>query len=89
MLKKIFSPILSSFESGEGEYSYKKSHRVVLVVIGGLFLVLSMSTIATGIIFSEIGAVIPAVVFLAASVTCLVVGGLGSDRAVSKIWGSK
>lgn len=89
MLKKIFSPMLRYFESGEGEYSYKRSHRVVLVMIGCLFTLLSIGTMAIGIGFSQAGAILPAVVFLAAGITCLVVGGLGSDRAVSKIWGSK
>jgi hypothetical protein len=35
------------------------------------------------------GGVLPALVFFAASFVSMVVGLLGSERAVAKIWGSK
>lgn len=85
----IFSPILGAFEGGEEPFVYKKSHRTILVVLGTLFLLLSLALVGIGIIFSMGGALIPSAVFFAVAVASLVVGTLGSDRAVAKIWGSK
>lgn len=88
-MRKIFSPILGYFESGEGTYSYKKSHRTILIVVGSLFLILSSISVAAIVATSQLGAVIPILVFFITGLVCLVVGGLGTDRAVAKIWGSK
>ena len=89
ILRKLLSPLLNYFESGEDSYSYKKSHRVILIVVGCLFLLLSIAIIATGITFAQTGAAFPGLIFLSISITCLTIGSLGTDRAVSKIWGSK
>ncbi len=40
-LRKVFSPILDTFESGDDDYAYRPSHRTILIVVGVLFLVLS------------------------------------------------
>jgi uncharacterized membrane protein len=89
LLRKLFSPLLNPLEMGEEKYSYKKSHRVALVGVGSLFLALSTSTILIGLYNSQIAALFPGTVFLAASIFCLVVGALGNDRAVSKLWRNK
>lgn len=88
-LRKLFFPILSNFEGGEDEYAYKKSHRIILIAVGCLFSVLSISALAAGVAYDQIGAAFPGLIFLAVAVTCLVVGVLGTDRAVAKIWSSK
>ncbi|MBL4865777.1 MAG: hypothetical protein JKY67_05310 [Pseudomonadales bacterium] len=89
ILRKLLSPLLGYFDSGEGAYSYKNSHRTILIVVGCLFLFLAISVIAAGIAFSQMGAVFPGLIFLSVAFTCLAVGSFGSDRAVSRIWGSK
>ncbi|MBL4782780.1 MAG: hypothetical protein JKX92_11115 [Porticoccaceae bacterium] len=89
ILRKLFSPLLRYFEAGEGTYGYKKSHRVVLIVAGCLFLCLASAIIAAGAIFSRMGAVFPSLIFFCVGTTCLAVGSLGTDRAVAKIWGSE
>lgn len=89
LLRKLFSPILNYFESGEEEYSYKDSHRAILVVVGTLFVLLSFISLVASLAAGPIGALIPFVVFFGGGIICLVVGGLGNDRAVSKIWGNK
>lgn len=89
MMRKIFSPILGYFESGEDEYSYKKSHRTILVVVGCLFLVLCGISAAAAVVTSQLGAIVPLLVFFSAGLVCLVVGAFGADRAVAKIWGNK
>lgn len=77
------------FETGQPAINYKPSHRMVLVVIGLLFLVLSGASAASALVSGELGALIPILVFLGVATVVLVVGTLGSDSAVCKIWGRK
>lgn len=88
-LRKLFSPLLNCFEAGKGEYHYRQSHRTALIVAGGLFLILSSVSLWAALTAAQTGAFIPLVVFFTASVVCLVVGTLGTERAVATIWGSK
>ncbi|ORU90662.1 MAG: hypothetical protein A6F71_06820 [Cycloclasticus sp. symbiont of Poecilosclerida sp. M] len=87
--RKISQPILSIFESGEEAYSYKESHRKILLVMGGLFLFLSAVSAMSAIVSSQIGGVIPFLVFFLLGFVCEIVGLLGNNRAVAKMWGSK
>lgn len=87
--RTLFSPILKYFESGVGSYNYKKSHRIILIVVGCLFLLLSFISIAGGLATSLMGAAIPFLVFFLGGLLCLAIGALGTDRAVAKIWGTK
>ena len=88
-MRNIFSPILNYFESGEGAFNYKKSHRTILLVVGCLFLFLSFITVASAIVALQVAAAIPFLVFFIIGSICVVVGSLGTDRAISKIWGNK
>ncbi len=87
--RTLFAPILGYFELGEGPFSYKKSHRIILIVVGCLFLLLAFISIAGGLASSIMGAVIPFLVFFLGGSLCLVIGALGTDRAVAKIWGTR
>jgi len=89
LLRKIFSPLLSIFEAGDNPYNYKKSQRTILLIIGAIFLILSILVTIAGAATGEYGAMFPSIIFLAVSVTCLVIGFLGTERAVAKIWGNK
>lgn len=84
---KLFWPILKFFETDAEATHYKKSHRVILIVVGALFMVLSVGSAASAFVSGEVGAFIPVVVFFGVGTVALVVGLLGSDSAVSKIWG--
>jgi|TARA_Y100001001_G_scaffold125704_1_gene124198 hypothetical protein len=88
-LRQLFSFILKPLESGQVGPSYKDSHRTVLKLVGVLFLVLATVSIGALVYTGKIGALIPALVFLGVGGTCLVVGALGSDVAVSKMWGNR
>ena len=89
ILIKLFWPILRFFETAEAAPNYKKSHRVALNVVGTLFLFLAAvsarATSATG----DLGSLLPVAVFGFVGLVALVVGVLGSDGAVCKIWGTK
>lgn len=87
--RKLFSPLLSIFEKGDGPYSYRASHRKILIVIGFLF-----SGLAGGVyvIFPDeegSGFLFPVIVFFAVAAVCIIVGILGNDRAVANIWGNR
>lgn len=89
LLRKLCAPILQPFESAQGDYVYRPSHRKILIVLGLLCIfIASVSahfTLSTG----ELGGLIPIAVFFVTGLVCEIVGWLGSDRAVAKIWKSK
>ncbi|MGH1461304.1 MAG: hypothetical protein ACRBB6_04645 [Neptuniibacter sp.] len=87
--RKLFAPLLNIFESGDEPYSYKKSHRTILIGVGCLFLIITTCVTVAGFAFNQMGAAIPGLVFFTVGVTCLIVAILGSDRAVAKIWGNR
>lgn len=88
-LTKIFWPILKFFETDVVPENYKKSHRIALNVLGGLFMFLSL--VSAWAAFSVVGlsSLIPIVVFFSVGLVAVVVGCLGSTGAVAKIWGTK
>ena len=89
LLRTAFSPILNTFESGTEEYTYRPSHRTILIVMGVLFggLATTVFVMASG--GESMGFFIPVTVFGLVSLVTLVVGILGTERAVAKIWGNK
>jgi hypothetical protein len=88
-LQQLFAPLLNLFEKGEGEYSYKPSFRRILLVVGYLFLVIASGALYVAVKAAMWGGLLPGSIFLIAGLVCLIVGLLGSDRAVAQIWKSK
>ena len=88
-LRRIFAPLLNCFESGEGAFNYRKSHRTILMVVGLLFLIVAIISGLAALSVAQIGVFIPVVIFTTASFVCLIVSFLGNDRAIATIWGSK
>ncbi|MDG1663454.1 MAG: hypothetical protein P8H97_08830 [Pseudomonadales bacterium] len=88
-LLQLFSPVLSIFETGEQAEHYKRSHRIILIIVGALFLFLSLGSAATAFFNSAMGALIPAIIFFCVGMVAVIVGALGSNNAVAKIWGHK
>jgi len=86
---KLFWPILKHFETEEVPANYKKSHRVALNILGGLFLLLACVSALAAVVSGQLGALIPVVVFFCVGFVAVVVGVFGSKGAVSKIWGTK
>lgn len=89
LLGKLFSPILNLFEKGEGDFIYKPSHRLILKIMGLLFIFLASVAYYFGSIVGEIGALLPTFVFGTVGLVSILVAYLGSDRAVSNIWRSR
>lgn len=88
LLRKLFSPILKPFESGSEPYGYKPANRAILAILGSLFtgLALAVTYFAPG---DDMSFLFPVIIFGGGGVLSLIIAFLGSDRAVSKIWGSK
>jgi len=84
-----FWPLLKFFEDGRPASGYRPMHRRIALVVGVLFLVIALASIYMALSVDQWAAFVPVVVFLGASLVSLVVGLLGSDRAVAKLWGVK
>lgn len=89
LFRALFRPILRHFETDEASVNYRKSHRIVLNVVGGLFLLLSFGSLFAVLYTGQYGALVPVVVFFCVGFVALVVGSLGSENAVSRIWGNR
>lgn len=85
-LRKFFSFILTPLEQGEGQYAYRPSHRKILLVIGVMFTILAVLAIAAAIYVGQFAGMVPGVVFTCVGIVCAVVGLLGEDRAVARLW---
>jgi len=88
-LRKVFLPLLKIFEAGEADYQYKSSHRKILLVVAGLFITLSIVSATAAIVSAQIAGLIPCAIFFIVGLVCGIIGLLGNDRAVAKIWGNK
>ena len=89
LLRTLFSPILNVFEKSEEAYLYKPSHRKILIAMGVLFGILTSALIAIIVNSESNGALIPALVFGSVCLVTLVVGFLGTEKAVANIWNSR
>jgi hypothetical protein len=89
-LRYFFSFILKPLEKGSEPIQVNPLNRKVLIVMGCLFFVLGAGSL-TAFLMLEISDktyLFPAAVFFIVAILCLIVGCLGNDRAVAKIWGS-
>lgn len=87
-LRALFAPILNIFESGNEEFVYKSSHRSILIFIACMF-----SGMASAVFFvaqgKDPGYFLPVLIFGGIGFISFIIGFLGTDRAVAKIWGSR
>jgi uncharacterized membrane protein HdeD (DUF308 family) len=88
-LRNLCRPILAFFEKGEPAGSYRPSHRKILLAVAALFLILFGLSLYLAFAAGQVAAVIPVGVFFLVSLVALIVATLGTDSAVSRIWGLK
>ena len=86
-LRLLAKPLLDPLEA-EGEFVYRRSHRVILLVVSGLFFFLAGVTLWL-MPAGEWDYILPVIVFGGAGVTGLIVGSVGKDIAVARLWGSR
>ncbi len=87
-LRTVFSPLLNRLESGNDAYEYKSSHRKILIALGVLLSSLAGFVLWLALRAEDTGYYLPVVLFGTIGFMCLLVGFLGSDRAVAKLWNS-
>jgi len=88
-LRKLFSLLLNIFEKGDAPYTSNPLGRKILIVMSALFSGLAFivaNLIPEG---GDMGYIFPVLIFGSLGFVGLVVGLLGTDRAVAKIWGNK
>ncbi len=88
-LKNIFSPILNIFEKNNDEFVYRSLNRKIVLFISSVFLLLGLALPAYMPKLVEMGYWFVMLVFGALGFTGLIVGFLGSDKAVAKLLGSR
>ena len=87
--RKIFSFILGPFESGTEAYEYKPLNRKILLVLSSMFFGLAMLVLYLTPKGSNLDYALPVIVFSVIAILGFIIGLLGHDRAIAKIWGSK
>lgn len=88
-LRALFAPLLNPLESGGEPYHYRPLSRQILLFFGVVFCGLGALVLYLMPADADPGYYLPVVVFIGAGSYGLVVGLLGNDRAVAKIWGNK
>ncbi|WP_373019271.1 hypothetical protein [Thiomicrorhabdus sp.] len=86
LLLKLASPILTPLENSEGDFEYSPTHRKVLKIMGFMFISLGFVGTYFSLLANQIAGLLPVIIFVGTGLVCLIVGYLGSDKAVSKLW---
>ena len=89
LFKNIFSPILNIFEQNNDEFVYRSLNRKIVLFISVVFSLLAFGLPAFMPKLIELGYWFVMIVFGALSFVGLIVGLLGSDKAVAKLLGSR
>ena len=89
LLRNVFSFVLNRFEKGDEPYHYDKTHRAITIAVGVLFMVIAAISVYLITILQTPAAVLPVIVFGGVSLISLIVGLLGNDRAIARIWNSR
>ncbi len=85
-LRTIFAPLLTPLEGEGQDFVYKASHRTILLAVSALFLFLASLSL---ILAPSIDFLFPVLIFGGAGLYGLIVGFLGEDVAVARLWGSR
>ena len=89
LLKNIFSPVLNIFENNNDEFIYRSLNRKIVIFISIVFFLLAFALPILMPTLIEMGYWFVMIVFGSISFVGLIVGILGSDKAVAKLLGSR
>ena len=88
-LRTLFSPLLNLVEDQQQQtYVYKRSHRTILIIMSIMFLSLA-SFVFYMIPAGRYDYLLPVLVFGGAGLFGLIVGTLGTDQGVARLWRSQ
>ena len=88
-LRNIFCPILNIFENNNDEFIYRSLNRKIVLFISSVFFLLAFGVPFYMPPLIEMGFWFVMIVFGGLSSVGLIVGSLGSDKAVAKLLGSR
>lgn len=88
-LRRLFAFILNPLERGEQPYKCQPYSRKILLFVSAVFGILAILVLVMRPEDSGWDALLPVVVFGPGSLYGLIVGLLGTDRAIAKIWGNR
>ena len=89
LIKNIFSPVLNIFENNNDEFIYRSLNRKIVLFISSVFFLLAFALPLYMPQLVEMGFWFVMIVFGGLSSIGLIVGLLGSDKAVAKLLGSR
>ena len=89
LFKKIFSPVLNIFEKNNDEFLYRSLNRKIVLFISSVFFLLAFALPIFMPQLFKMGYWFVMLVFGSLSLVGLIVGLLGSDKAVAKLLGSR
>lgn len=88
-LKSLFSPLLNIFENNNDEFIIRSLNRKIVLFISSVFFLLAFGLPAYMPQLIQMGYWFVMLIFGALSSVGLIVGLLGSDKAVAKLLGSR
>lgn len=89
LFKKLFFPILTIFEKNNDEFIFRPLNRKIVLFISIVFSLLAFALPAFMPNLIKMGYWFVIIVFGTLSIVGLIVGFLGSDKAVAKLLGSR
>lgn len=87
--RRLFAPLLSPLEGGDQAYTYTPRARLILWVVGLLFLGLASALAIFMPKDIDIAVFIPICIFGLVGLFAIIVAWLGSERAIAKVWGNR
>lgn len=88
-LQKLFAPVLAIFENNNDEFVNRPLNRKIVLFISTVFFLLAFALPMFMPKLIEMGYWFVMIVFGVLSFTGLIIGLLGSDKAVAKLLGSR
>ena len=85
--RSCFAFILKPLEAGNHPFTYKSSHRYILLFMSSIFLLLALGVIVLNP-GQDSGFIIPVIIFGGGGFLGVVIALLAEDRAIAKLWGS-
>lgn len=87
--QQLFAPLLNIFEKNNEEFVHRTLNRKIVLFVSIVFALLAFALPAFMPILVEMGYWFVMIVFGGLSLVGLIVGLLGSDKAVAKLLGSR
>ncbi|PKM29053.1 MAG: hypothetical protein CVV07_12195 [Gammaproteobacteria bacterium HGW-Gammaproteobacteria-11] len=89
LARSLFAPLLTPLERGDQPYHYPPKARLILWVVGILFLGLSIGLAVFLPAGTDVAFLVPVSIFGLVGLFAVIIAWLGSERAIAKVWGNR